>query len=229
MRDYFGEANYFANENYSNFDGNEWRYFEDRYDYMDDYNYANGATNFQPAASLPFVLNVANSTTDDVSNVVILGANENLYGATNFGNAAAITITMDDTNVTYTSFMESIKSEPFKVGLIQLESSNSSQPYKKLEITQKDPNGRVLTTPISPVKDPMQNQAGVTNVKYQFTVNGWTKITTTILASATLTVRLYPMEQIDVARGLHGRNVAKGYAQPNLSQYLPVINRGIAG
>ncbi len=226
---YFDEANYFANDNYSNYDG--WNQMTGgAYNYMDDYDYAGGGNQQSPKASLPFILSIANSTTDDVSSVNILGSNANLFNATNFGNATAITITMDNGDVTYTEFLESIKSEPFKVGMMYLQSANASQPFKQLTIEYREPNGRKVTLPVSPALDPMQQQSAVTIVRHQYPVNAFTKIQTTILASATLTLRLYPMEQLDLARGLTGRSVAKPYSQPNLSQFQPVIpNQGLVG
>lgn len=229
MKKYFSDAINFANENYSNYDG--WdNMSEDTYDYAaDQYNYASEGVGHEAKASLPFILNIANSTTDDVSSVVFLGANSNLFGATNFGNAASITITMDNGNVTYTEFLESIKSEPFKVGLMYLQSSNTSQPFKQLVINYREPNGRETTLPVSPALDPMQQQGGVTIVKHKFPVNAFTKITTTILASATLTVRLYPSEQLDISRGLSGRSVGKNFSRPNLSQFQFPNKRPLVG
>jgi hypothetical protein len=219
MENYFSDAMNFAQENYSNYDG--WD-SADSYDYMgaDEYNYASEGIGAEAKASLPFIINIANSTTDDVSDVVFLGANSNANStATNFGNVAAITITMDNGTVSYIEFLESIKSEPFKVGLMYLQSANTSQPFKQLTITYREPNGREVTLPVSPALDPMQQQGGVTIVRHKFPVNAFTKITTTILASATLTVRLYPMEQLDVSRGLSGRSVGKAFSKPNLSQF----------
>ena len=211
MNNYFEDAMNFANENYSNYDG--WSNAV-----ADPYNYAEGEST-EAKASLPFIINIANSTESDVSSVVVLGSNSNLYGATNFGNAAAITITMDNGDVTYTEFLESIKSEPFKVGLMYLQSANANQPFKQLTIEYREPNGRKVTLPVTPALDPMQQQSGVTIVRHKFPVNAFTKLSTTILASATLTMRLYPMEQLDISRGLIGRSVGKGYSKPNLSQF----------
>jgi hypothetical protein len=220
MKNYFDMADDFANENYSNYGGSGWSNMVDSYDYFDEYDYAGGscAQGGSPKASLPFIVNIANSTTDDVASVSILGANSNLFGATNFGNVAAITITMDNGDVSYTEFLESIKSEPFKVGLMYLQSADANQPFKQITIEYREPNGRKVTLPVTPALDPMQQQSSVTIVNHKFPVNAFTKLSTTILASATLTLRLYPMEQIDVARGLVGRNVAKDYNRPNLSQ-----------
>ena len=89
---YFEQAENFANENFSNYDG--WSNF------TDDYNYADGGSEATALSSLPYVINISNSTTAAVSNVTFLNAN--LAGnatAPAFGNAAAITITMDGTSV----------------------------------------------------------------------------------------------------------------------------------
>lgn len=231
-RNYFLNATNYANETYSNYGG--WNNLApDAYDYFDDYNYADGdagVTEANAKASLPFNINIANSTTNDVSNVVILNANATTAaGVTNFGNVAAITITMDNGSITYGQFLESIKSEPFKVGLIYLQSSNASQPYKSLTIGYTEANGRTVTLPVSPRVDPMQNQSGVTIVRYQFPINAFTSITTTILASATLSMAIYPSTQLDTARALTGRSVAKDYVKPNLSQFQAPNGRGLVG
>lgn len=213
--DYFADAYDYAN-NFSNANG--WDGFVDQYNYMDNGGVGAVHSNANPADSLPYVLQIANSTTDNVSNVVILGANQNTVGATNFGNVAAITITMNSGATTYQQFLENIKSQPFKVGLMHLQSSNANQPFQVLTFTQPNANGTSTTWPVSPILDPNQNQSGVTIVKNKFVVNAWTQISTTILASATLTMRLYPMTELNVARGIEARPVEKGYGAPDLYQ-----------
>ena len=232
-RNYFLNANTAANETYSNYGGNGWNNMADSYDYFDDYNYAEGdagVTEANAKASLPFNINIQNTTSTDVQNVIILNANATTAaGVTNFGNVADIIITMDNGAITYGQFLESIKSEPFKVGLIYLQSSNANQPYKSLTIGYTEANGRTVTLPVTPRVDPMQNQSGVTIVRYQFPINSWTSITTTILGSATLSLAIYPSTQLDTARALSGRSVAKDYTKPNLSQFQAPNGRGLVG
>lgn len=218
---YFEQAENFANENFSNYDG--WSNFNDAY------NYADGGSEGTALSSLPYVINISNSTTADVSSVVFLNAN--LAGNTTapaFGNAAAITITMDGT-ITYAEFLQSIKSSPFKVGQVYLQSANANQPFKTLTIVNREATGRKVELPINPRLDPMQNQAGVSIVRTAFTVDAFTSISTTILGSATLTVSLYPQEVIDVARSLSGQTVAKAYSKPNLSQLQMPSSNGLVG
>lgn len=217
---YFDQAYAYANNNYSNATG-DWGYAVGV-----EYNYADAGmvgvpSNANPANSLPYVFNISNSTTDDVSSVTLLGANANTVGATNNGNAAAITITYQSGAVTYAQFLENIKSQPFKVGLMHIQSSNTSQPFQTLTITESSASGRSSTLPITPQLDPNQNQSGVTIVRHQFTVNAWLSISFTVLASATVTISMYPMQELNIARGIDGRPVDQVYGAPVLTQ-LPL-------
>ena len=219
--DYFEQADSHAN-NFSNANG--WDNFgSSGYDYMDNGGGNDAPSNANPSNSLPYVFIIANSTASDVTNVVILGATSNTVGATNNGNVAAITITMDSGLTTYSQLLESIKTMPFTVGEMHLQSSNASQPYKALTFTQGAPNGTSTTYVISPKLDPLQNQSTVSILRHRFVVDSWTKISTTILASATLTMSMYPMNELNVSRGLDGKQVEKNYAQPNLSQYQNLL------
>lgn len=217
--DYFASAERHAFNSYSNYDG--WNGFTDNYNYMDNAG-VGMPSNANPSDSLPYTFQIANSTTNDVSSVVLLGANANTVGATNNGNAAAITITMQTGTLTYAQFLENVKSQPFKVGLMYLQSSNANQPFQSLTFTQGAANGTSYTVPYSPTLDPNQNQSGVTIVRHKFTVDAWTSITTTILASATLTVKMYPMQEVNIARGIEARPVEKTYGAPNMYQ-LPKL------
>tara|TARA_B100000475_G_scaffold197070_1_gene175527 strand:+ start:167 stop:847 length:681 start_codon:yes stop_codon:yes gene_type:complete len=225
MKSYFDEAEFYANENYSNASG--WSNF-DTYDYFDEYNYAGGGSqhsNANPAGSLPYIINIQNTATTDQANVSILGANVNINAA-NTGNPANIVITMDNGAVTYIQFLQSIISEPFRVGLMYLQSANAQQPFRQLLVEYTEPNGRTVNTPITPALDPMQQQSNVTVIRHMFPVNANTSIATTILASATLTLRLYPSEVLDISRSLVGRSVAKDFASPSeINQQKQVSGR----
>lgn len=223
--DYFDAAESHAN-NFSNANGQYgWQGFTgDGYNYMDNGGVgAEAPSNANPSDSLPYVIIVTNSTASAVSSVVILGANVNTgSGVTNFGNVAAITITMDSGDTTYAQFLESIKSQPFKVGLTHIEGSSSAQTFKAWTFTEKSSNGRVTTYPVTPRLDALQQQNTVTLLKNKYTVDAWTQLSTTIVANGTLTVSIYPMNELNVARGLEGRQVEKNYAAPGLSS-LPGV------
>lgn len=234
-RKYFEMAQEEAHESFFSADG-----FVDDYGNFTDGNYISGRgynnANFASGASapvaqvnsaptsLPFVLSIANSTTNNVSNVVILGSNANLFNATNFGNVAAITITNQTGGgiISYTSFLENVKSNPFKVGKMYLQSTNNNQPFQALNIVTQKADGSSLSIPITPVIDPMQQQSGVTIISVPFDVNAFTTITTTILSNATLTMILYPAQDINVARGLSDNPASRGYSNPNIQYAQPI-------
>lgn len=220
--DYFEQADSHAN-NFSSANG--WQEFSgDNYNYMDNSGIgASAPSNANPSDSLPYVVIVSNSTASAVTGVIILGANVNTGNAvTNLGNVAAITITMDSGDTTYAQFLESIKSQPFKVGVTHIEGSTTAQTFKTLTFTEKATNGRKIEYPFTPRLDPLQQQSTVTIVKHKYTVDAWTQITTTIVANGTLTLSIYPMNELNVARGLEGRQVEKNYGAPHLSQ-LPGV------
>ena len=106
---------------------------------------------------------------------------------------------------------------------IETVSGSNSQPFQTLDITYTEPNGVAKTIPIAPRRDPMQNQNGVTILRYAFAVNAFVEISTTILASTTVDYSFYPMSQLDQARALQGQSIDKPYSKPNLSQFqMPV-------
>ena len=88
------------------------------------------------STSQPYILSIANSTTDDVATVVVGGAYTNLQ-ATNQGNVAAITITMGIAGLTYLEFLYQSMNKPFVTGLTYLSSANASQVLETLKISQK--------------------------------------------------------------------------------------------
>lgn len=210
---YFGKANAFAQQNFSNYSG---------YSNLTPTSFMNAdaSMNAGVGASEPYNFTIANAGTTDVADVVLLGGYENTAaGVTNFGNDSNITIIMDNGSITYAVFLQAIKSEPFSVGQIYLASSNASQLTKTWNITWKESNGQESKLQIYPKIDPMQNNTTALNQWTKFPVNGYTKMTTTIIASTTLSIALYPMTVIDNANALVSRPAEKVYGAPNLSQF----------
>lgn len=214
--DGFADDNFYGSE-YSNANG-----FADDNFYGNSYSADGGCA---PAVSVsrsnPYTFNIANSAAVDISNVVLLGANQNtVLNTTNFGNtgtAAAITITQQNGAVTYAQFLQAIKTQPFLIGEMQLQSSNTSQPFQTFTVSQTENDGRTSSVPYYPVLNPFQQQSGVAIIKQLIPVNSYTQFTFTILASATLTVRLYPAEQVDISRSVVGEPVSKPYNNPQIA------------
>ncbi len=168
--------------------------------------------------SQPFILSIANSTTTAVAGVILLDANTaTLPTTTNFGNAAAITITLQNGNLTYGQFLNQIKAKPFRVAQLMLNSTTASQVLNSITFTTFDTFGAQTVFSKTPYLNPFQNQSGSTIVDYPFTVDGNTKLAINISASATLILYLFPNKVYDFGRGLVGRNVNIPLGNPNVS------------
>ena len=220
MSKYFADARETANENFNSMNGSE-------------YLNANGGSSagLGGATAQPYILSVANSTTDAVSNVVIGGAFSNLQ-ATNFGNVAAITISMGIANLTYGEFLYQSMNKPFVVGLTYLSSANASQVLETLTIKQKDINGNESSKVIVPTLDPYQQQGDKVAISFNWKFDGFTSVTiASILASATLKAYLYPAENVSTGRALTGGSVVKGFASPDIvkKDKVEVLGGGALG
>jgi len=205
MSKYFADAREAANENFNSMNGSEFLN-------------ANGGSSagLGGATAQPYILNVANSTASAVTNVVIGGAYTNLQ-ATNFGNVAAITISMGIANLTYGEFLYQSMNKPFVVGLTYLSSANASQVLETLTIKQKDINGNESSKVIVPTLDPYQQQGDKVAISFNWKFDGFTSVTiASILASATLKAYLYPAENVSTGRALTGGSVVKGFSSPDI-------------
>lgn len=213
---YFSNANAVAQQ-YSNFGGYSGM--------IPAYSGADGAMGAGQAVSEPYNFTIVNGGTTDISGVTLLDAFNNL-GAVNFGNDSAITITMDNGNITYEGFLRSMGANNFSIGSIYIFCSNSSQVTNTITFEWRDNSGTELKQLVYPKIDPMQQQATalIQELVRPVPVDGYTSISFTLLASATLKLALYPVAIVDVARPLAGRNVESTYAMPNLSQN-PLVRR----
>lgn len=205
MSKYFADARAAANENFNSMNGS-------------DYLNANGGSSagLGGATSQPYILSIANSTTAAVANVLVGGAYTNLQ-ATNFGNDAAITISMGISSLTYGEFLYQSMNKPFVVGATYLSSANASQVLETLTIAQKDINGNESSKVIVPTIDPYQQQTDKVVIAFNWKFDGFTQVTiASILGSATLKMYLYPAENVSTGRALTGGSVVRGFSNPDI-------------
>jgi hypothetical protein len=205
MSKYFSDARAAANENFNSMNGS---------DYMN----ANGGSSagLGGATSQPYILNIANGAAPVLSNVVVGGAYTNLQ-ATNFGNVAAVAITMGIASLTYGEFLYQTMNKPFVVGATYLSSSTTSQVLETLTIAQKDINGNESSKVIVPTIDPYQQQTDKVVIAFNWKFDGFTSVTiSSLLANATLKMYLYPAENVSTGRALTGGSVVRGFSNPDI-------------
>jgi hypothetical protein len=214
MNKYFADAKSFGHANFSNYSGAGYSNL-----LQTGFSNADASMNAGVGESEPYNFTVVNGGTTKISNVVLLGAFQNTAdGVSNFGNNADIDITMQNGDITYGVFLQSLKSTPFTVGQVYLFSDNSLQITNTLNIKYKDSTGKKTEIQIYPKLDPAQNLNNVLNQYKEFPVDGYTEITFDMLASATLRISLYRKMVIETANGLVGRAPAQMFSRPDLSQ-----------
>ena len=223
MYDYFAEAQKDANENFYNAFGMEEMDYDDEsfaFEGDDDFSYATGGA---VSTSQPYIVNVENTTTDDISNVTILGTYENVQNsAPAYGNTTGISITMGISNLTYKEFLYQSMNKPFVIGLTYLQSSNSSQVLETLTLTQKDANGNQSTKVLVPTVDPYQQQSDKIALKFTYKIDGFTSITISKLlaksgaVNGNMKLYMYPAENVSTSRTLAGRRAVRGYGDPHV-------------
>ena len=168
------------------------------------------------STSQPYILSIANSTTDDVATVKVFNAYAHLQ-ATNYGNVAAITISMGISGLNYGEMLYQSMNKPFTIGETYLSSANTSQVLETLKISQKDINGNESHKTVAPTIDPYQQQNGKVAISFNYKIDGFTQLTVSnILASATLKMYLYPAENVAAGRALTGGSVVKGFSSPDI-------------
>jgi hypothetical protein len=178
--------------------------------------------------SLPFIFQITNFTSSDISNVLLLGANQNLVGVANYGNPAlsrvpgnlySIGITMGGGNVTYAELLFQTTGRPFKVCKMYLHASSGQQAITPFILQHKEATGKLCQDPIVPTLDPYQNKNRTLVMNADFTVDGNTMLTIgTIYALSTLNVYMYPCEDVNMSRSLLGSNVEQKTVAPNIIQ-----------
>lgn len=223
IRKYLADAQRNANEGFYGADG----FFDDDLSFTasDSFMNADGDSMGAPSAptSQPYIVNITN-TGSVVSNFDVFGSYEYINQCVNGSlTVGSVTITSAIPNVTYEQMLWQFSNVPFSVGLTYIQSTTSNQLLETLSINTKDANGNVAQKALIPTLDPYQQQSTVLAMRYGYRIDGYTKIIVSrILASASVKLYLYPSDNINIARGLAGKNAARDFASPGIVRSQPV-------
>lgn len=226
VKNYLANARNFANENYSNANGN-YRNFAPNMVGGRQVMSADGGS-AAAAQSQPYIITISNASASAVSNFDVLGAFTYLNSTFSNGSLtiSGVTISSAISNVTYQQFLYQSMQQPFSVGLTYIESvtGTSSQITTPFILNTQDANGNQALRTIVPTIDPYQQQTSVLAVKQLYRIDGFTKLTfSTIFASVQFRLHFYPSDNINLANGLAGAPVAQQYSSPNVVK-IPTIN-----
>lgn len=220
IQKYFAQAEANANERFLNVDG----FGDDDMNFTadDEFFGAGGGHHHhghhKAHRSQPYILNVVNASAAQVTNFDILGAFQYINNAGFSGGSLTIlgvTISSIIPNVTYQELLYQSIPQPWTTGetlLVSINSSVNGQIQQPMLLTTKDANGNQASKILTPVIDPYQFQSGSLVLPQPYRIDGFTKLTTTILASANFNIYFYPSDNINLSRGLGKKPVSKEYS-----------------
>lgn len=208
-RNYFNEASMSANERYLSANGDEFEGFDDELS-------ADGGEMAQVPTSQPYIITVQNTSTVDVTNVTVLGANFNA-AATNQGNSSAIVISLGVSNMTYTNFLYQTISQPFKVGLTYIFSTDATQLLETFTVRHDDAQGNFAGKLMTPQYDIYQQIQTAVVLRQAYTADGNTQIIISRLyAGKTVKINLYPADVFNSRRTLLNDSPMKKFGNPRI-------------
>jgi len=212
-------------DSYDNADGGDMSYFDDMDNFDgDDMSFADGGGNHSQVVSDPYVVQYNN--TGIVAVTAILFGYNDYFGALNYGNAAAVTIT-NLQGGTYGRLIAQSNNKFFKIGKWRFQCSTPAQLQITLNINHVDANGKTYTTPLnlSIMRDAYQQQSDIIDITKPVTVDGNTFITFNLLAGAVLTISMFPTSVISGKAKLNGGHSVNSARAPRLSgkNVSPVI------
>ncbi len=194
------------------------------------YTGADGAAMGQLHEAPPLQLTIVNPTGGALT-CILFGANINLNpSVTNFGSAAAITVTPDN-SISYYQVLQQSMLEPFRIGKMRVQSTNTSQVIQTIQSTSTNYYGQSLSDPISMTStvSAYQNQLTITESTRAFDVTGNTYLSFSVLANTTVIVTFFTQRQVNLAHGLNGISPSKSFLAPSTGVKPLLIKTGVSG
>lgn len=141
-------------------------------------------TNFEKSndeimTSLPYVVNIENTTDKIIENVsLFFGNNQNELAFNSEGNYVenGLIISSGVPQVTYNHIVKNFITNKFNIGLTYIQSVTENQVLEKFTYKHQNSNGVFHGRVITPTIDPYQQQTNIVCLKTEYTLDGDTEI-----------------------------------------------------
>lgn len=238
-RNYLAMARSRANERFYGADG----FIDDDLNFAGDDSFfgADGAdaTSAIAPTSQPYIVTVTYTGTSTSSSIDLFSAFTYLNntgggsgfswssGTLTYGSGGTqIVVASALSNVTYQQLLFQSMTNPFSVGLMYIQcggTNDTTQLVVPITLTTQDANGNQAQKILTPTIDPYQQQTTVLALRQPYRMDGFTKLTIPyIQAGTSYTIRIYPSDTINLARGLAGRSVSQDYGNPGIVKAQPL-------
>lgn len=177
----------------------------------------------QPRVSAPFIIQITNGPAPPGSIAdVDIGDSYTNRSTSNFGQNSAIAITSTISGVSYLDFLAQSESRPFKIGRTMIISSSAGQIEQPVTVTHRNASGDRNDHVFTPTVDPYQSQTDRIIDEYEYLFDGFTRLRiSSVLASAVVTVRLYPMNIFSATQEVADRNSEQSFEAPEIVKVMP--------
>ena len=181
---------------------------------------ANGMADVK--SSSPLVIVLANTTTLDIANVNIFNASEAVFGGAASQQTAGITYNGGISGVSYSKVLEATMNKPFTVGKTRVECSNSAQLSKTMQFNNLKADGSTAGGTLIFLQNLAQQVNTAVESEIPYLLDGDTYITyAKILAGASVTIYMFPSEQVDLSGALNG-TVKEAFNSPRVVAPLQI-------
>jgi len=175
----------------------------------------------------PLQVSITN-TTNETKNAILFNFDE-YFGDkdTNYGSDEGIVITPSQNNVSYKKLLAQSALKPFKTSLIRIQSANSSQVRRTIEMTTINANGQQATSPlfVETYFSINQFQSGIVDIPVNYIQDGSTELKISILSKTTLVVTLFPYSEVNLSNWLRGDEKALMLTQSQFEQIMARLGR----
>ena len=183
--------------------------------------WADELSNKEPKKQLsaPFIVQVVNSNIAPslATPNVDIGDSYTSRNLSNFGQPSGITTTSLISGTSYTEFLASSESHPFKVGRTMLISTTAGQLDQTIAVTHRNTAGKRQDFIIAPTLDPNQSQTDRVIDDTEYLFDGMTRLRINqVDVNTTLMVRIYPVADFSATRIIAGRTALEEFGAPDL-------------
>lgn len=196
---------------YSNFDGDG--YEEPYYDYIE----GAPAQNVKVYQADPYQIIVEN--TDKVARTAILFGNDKFLLQRNFGSHPLITISIGQPGVDYVELLQGSSTKPFSTQFIRIESVNTLQISKFINVNEKQANGNWFRRPMNmqQFKSAYQSQNTMLDAPIRERIDGSTYWEIDIEPLTRVIYTIFPLYKVDTSGTLKGEEPIKSFAPANVN------------
>ena len=173
---------------------------------------------YRADVSRPYIINVQN-TNGAATNYILFGSSANRTSAT-FNEPSGIVVTYGLAGYSYQQLLADSEAKPFTIGRIRLDDTTSggapANLTAPLTVQKTSSEGTLFQSPLTPYTALNQFITSAIEIPCNFEVDGDTQINSSLIASSSVRVSIFPANRASQTRVLNGKQDTKGFGRPQI-------------